>query len=125
MEIQLLFVVISKLLTEEFVYQLLVILCNSFGNSLCIVLTMTDIAYGETIQKTCYQSAATKHRIIYHAIEHIGLTRKTDAHVRLFQHYTRPGHSVADIRFTVPRFQQEIKVRDIVAVSPAEITEHS
>lgn len=124
-EIQLFFVVISKLLTEEFVYQLLVILCNSFGNSLCIVLTMTDIAYGETIQKTCYQSAATEHRIVYHAIKHIWLTRKADAHVWLFKHYARPGRSVADIRFTIPRFQQEVKVRYIVAVTSAEITEHS
>ena len=49
MEIQLFLIMVSELCTEELVYQLLVILCNSFGNSLCIIFTIADIAYGETI----------------------------------------------------------------------------
>ena len=124
-EIQLFLVIIGELLTEELVYQTLVILSNGFRNSLCIVLTMTDIAYGETIQKPRYQSAATEHRIVYHTVEHIGLTRKADAHVGLFENNARPGRSVADIRFTISRFQEQIKVRDIIAVTSAEIAEHT
>ena len=71
MEIQLFLIMVSELCTEELVYQLLVILGNSFGNSLRIVLTVTDIAYGETIQKTSYQSAATEHRILFIILSNI------------------------------------------------------
>ncbi len=48
-EIQLFLVIIGELLTEELVYQPLVILSNGFRNSLRIIFTIADIAYGETI----------------------------------------------------------------------------
>lgn len=72
-----------------------------------------------------YQTAATKNGIVNHTVEHIRLTRKTDAHIGLFQHDARPGGSVADVGLTVPRFQQEVEVRHVIAVSSTEITEHS
>ena len=123
MHIQLFFIVVGELRFKELVDQILVILSNGFGNSLCVILARTDVADRETIHEPRYQTAATKNGIVNHTAEHIRLTRKTDAHVRLFQHNTRSGRSVADVGLAVPRVQQNIKIRHIVAVASAEITE--
>lgn len=48
---------------EELVYQLLVVVADGFGDSLRIVLASTNIAYGETIEETCYQTAASESKI--------------------------------------------------------------
>ena len=90
-----------------------------------IVLASADIARRETIHEPRYQTAAPENRIVYHAVKDIGLARKADAHIGLFQHDARPGGSVADVGLAVPRFQQEIEVRHVVAVSSAEIAEHT
>ena len=124
-KIQLFFVMVGELRTKELVHKVLVALSDLFGNSLRVILARTDIAHWETIHEPRYQTTATEHRIVYHAIKDIGLTGKTDAHVGLFEDYARSGCSVADIGLAVPRFQEQIKVRDIVAVTSAEITEHS
>ena len=95
------------------------------GDSLRVILASTDIAFREAVQKTCYQSAATERRVVYHAVKHIGLTRKANAHIRLFENNTRSCCSVAYERFTVPALQQQVNVGNVVAVSSAEIAEHS
>lgn len=54
------------------------------------------------------------------------MTGKADTHVWLFQDNAYLWSARLLIYgFPVPRFQQEIKVRDIVAVPFAEIAEHS
>ena len=125
MQIQLFLVMVGELRTEELVHKVLVALSDLFGNSLRVILARTDIAHWETIHEPRYQTTATEHRIVYHAIKDIGLTGKTDAHVGLFEDYARSGCSVADIGLAVPRFQQEVEIRNVVGIASAEITEHS
>lgn len=102
MEIQLLFIVVGEFRAEELIYKVLIVLCHFFGDCLRIILASTDIAHGETVQKTCDKTAAPESRIIYHAIKDIWLTGKADTHVRLFENNALSCGSVADIRFPVP-----------------------
>ena len=92
MEIQLLFIVVGEFRAEELIYKVLIVLCHFFGDCLRIILASTDIAHGETVQKTCDKTAAPESRIIYHAIKDIWLTGKADTHVRLFEIYVSPFH---------------------------------
>ena len=116
---------VCELCSEELVHKVLVALSNGFGNSLSIILASANIAHRETIHEPCYQTAAPENGIVYHTIKNIGLTGKADAHVGLFEDYARPGGSVADVGLAVSRFQQEVEVRDVVAVTSTEIAEHS
>ena len=54
--------------------------------------------------------------VLFIMLSNIRLTRKADAHIGLFQHYRFPCGSVADVGLAIPRFQQEVKIRDITQI---------